>query len=91
MRGGVPSSDIFGDEGPPIAMLGMQRNQQGLFLVRPLLLIDAAPQVVVIPLATLLPIARTNPELLLHYPGNLTPFANLAHLEKLLQNVIVLE
>jgi hypothetical protein len=65
---GVPAVDLLADEGPAIAVVRVELDEEEFFLPGPLLLVDAAPQVVVVAFAALLAVPGGNPELFMHHP-----------------------
>ena len=66
MGRGVPAGDEFGDHGPAVAVLGVELDELVLLERGPLLLGDAALEVVVVAFSALLPTPALNPVLFLH-------------------------
>lgn len=73
MSCGVPSGYKFGEEGPTIPVNYVEFDQPQLFLLTPLLFVDALLQVVVVPFSALLAVSTLDSVLFFHYPRNLAP------------------
>jgi hypothetical protein len=89
MCGEVPSGDEFGDLRPAVAVEGVELNEVCFFFGRPLLLTDAALEVVVVSFAALLAIASLD-AVSFHNLRYLTPFLNPPSFEELLQKLVLL-
>ena len=68
----------------------MELDQVGLLGRRPLALLDAHLQVVVVALSALLAVAPSDSKLLLHDAGGLAPLLDFPHLNDLLQDFVFL-
>ena len=90
MGRGVPAGDEFGDHGPAVAVLGVELDELVLLERGPLLLGDAALEVVVVAFAALLAVAARDGVLLLHYLGDFTPLLYSSFFVDFLKDLVFL-